>query len=285
MKSFKQFRSLREENEEQKFEQGKLDKSGVPNVLIQTPTDEERLLVQQKQEANLGEDAGADLKYQAAKAYHEFRTTNHNPHLGEKISDVHQNLSNPDDISDHERPHIIGYTKSSRHLNAKLYEHHMEGWDTPKTAAGRDHGTFHTTKEIDKATSVPLDHDLHVHTGVRFHPGEVAAKHPEGHVHLPAFTSTSINAGVASDFTYPVNGENHVLHVHMKAGDKGRYVGHVSHHQHEKEFVLPRQTTLKIHPHPDKYLDGAGSAVNVWHATVHHQKDLTQDPIHQDHDE
>lgn len=276
MKSFKQF--IREQQEEQQIEQGKLDKSGVPNVLIQTPSDEERQLVQQKQIAELGEDA--DPTYEARQKYHEFRTKNHNDHLGEKVSDVHENLSNPDDISDHERSHLHNYTKGSRHLNAKLYEHHMEGWDTPRSAPGRDSTITHSTKELDKATSVPLSHELHVHTGVRFHPGEVAAKHPEGHVHLPAFTSTSISGGIASDFTYPVGGENHVLHVHMKPGDKGRYVGHISHFKHEKEFVLPRQTTLKIHPTPDKYMDGAGGAVHVWHATIHHQKDLTKDPIH-----
>lgn len=107
-------------------------------------------------------------------------------------------------------------------------------------------------------------------------PGEVAAKHPEGHIHLPAFTSTSIHKDTAEGFAQEHdNGygkTRHIIHFHLPKDHKGVYIGEghdgekISEHEREGEFVLPRGTNWKIHPQPDIYEHHNGDENHVWHA-------------------
>jgi hypothetical protein len=285
MKSFKQFKKLREQNEEQQVQQGVIDRSGVPNAVILTPTDEERQLAQNKQQSSLEEDSGwgslepahtdSSPKADPSKSYREWNNSNHNSHLGESTLDVHEHLMKADPISDpHEKEHIHRYTRSSNRLNKHLYAAHLNGQKHDEVVPGNDED-YHVPAKLQNAVSKPLTHDLHVHTGLRFNPAGMSEQHPEGHVHLPAFTSTSIHAGVATSFATPQGTDHkdfHVMHIHLKPGDKARYVSGVSHFHHEKEAILPMKTTLKLHPKPDVHTDGAGFRVHVWHATVHSQE-------------
>jgi hypothetical protein len=293
VKSFKQF--LKEQQAELGVPQGLVDKSGVPNAWIETPSDQERQEQQKKEDENMStfseevagwshvgtKPADDELEHDTTpehvkasqEAYRKWNNANHNPHLADHTMDVHDHLVKADPISDpHEKEHINRYTRSSNRLNKHLYQAHLDGEKHAEVVPANDED-YHVPAKLQKAVSKPLTHDLHVQTGVRFHPGEVAAQHPEGHIHLPAFTSTSIHAGVAASFATPQHDDSmHVLHVHLKPGDKARYVAGVSHFTHEKEVTLPMKTTLKVHPKPDVHTDGAGTKVHVWHATVHSQE-------------
>lgn len=280
MKSFKQF--VREQ-QELGIPQGVVGKDGVPSAVILTPSDEERQIAQDKQEATLKEDLDGwgslepehtNNKADLSKSYRDWNNGNPNKHIGEHVSDVHEHLLKQDNFSHPlEKEDINRYTRSSNRLNKHLYEAHLNGEKHAEAVPGKDED-FHVPSRLQSAVSKPLTHDLHVHTGVRFHPGEVAAQHPEGHIHLPAFTSTSIHPGVAASFATPQgpNNDFHVMHVHLKTGDKARYVAGASHFFHEKEVTLPMKTTLKVHPTPDVHTDGAGTKVHIWHATVHSQE-------------
>jgi hypothetical protein len=105
----------------------------------------------------------------------------------------------------------------------------------------------------------------------------MAAKDPEGKLHLPAYTSTSTSKATALNFAtdHPDSKgkrHNHILHIHLKPGQKGHYIGDQGYHGNEYEFLLPRNTTLKVHPKPQSFPAGSHHLndypVHVWHAHV-----------------
>jgi hypothetical protein len=192
-----------------------------------------------------------------------------NAHLGSTKMKQGDALAWDHPISPEDRQHLHRYTKSSNSLNSELFRRHVEDHPEPNPASVPTKGgdSHHDVAALDKAVSHPLKRDVHVYSGVRFNPGQVASRHPEGHIHLPAYTSTSLDRGVANQFA----DSGHILHVHLKAGDKARYLGADSHYTHEKEVLLPRHTTLKVHPEPTKVKEEGGNTVHVWHAHVVHQ--------------
>lgn len=134
----------------------------------------------------------------------------------------------------------------------------------------------------------PLEHDIKVYHGTSsWHPGEESSKHPEGHIHLPGYTSTSLSKRVADNFAggnahldpkYHKS-DSHILEIHLKKGQKGVYIGSHSHHPDEREFLMPRDTKLKIHPkptviehhlptHQSGWKETAPKKVHVWKAEV-----------------
>lgn len=167
---------------------------------------------------------------------------------------------------------LRSYSDESEPLNRALYERHIAG--NPVT----------NRQPIDDAVEQhKLHDDLHTYSGTHFNPGEIASQHPDNIVHLPAFTSTSLNRGVAASFSRSqgeVNGmsQHHVIHFNLKAGQKGAFVGHNSnvgeHEQiswmpHEAEHILPRNTTVHIHPKPTTITDHANNRqYHVWEAHV-----------------
>lgn len=103
-------------------------------------------------------------------------------------------------------------------------------------------------------------------------------------VHLPAYTSATTNINIAEQFSRydkvdtrkhavindPDLNEKtflhayHLLEIHIPAGIPGGSVKHISHHDDEDEFVLPRGLVVEINPNPAVY-DGV---YLVWQATV-----------------
>ena len=131
-----------------------------------------------------------------------------------------------------------------------------------------------------------LPHDLHVYHGTEgFDPGKLASKHPKRLIKSAAYMSTSIKKHIAAGFAgsttgtpdgvggfTSANGYNnknkHILHIHLKKGQRAAYLGSHSNFHEEHEALLPRNTTLKVHHEPTVLVDGT----KVWHATVHNQR-------------
>jgi hypothetical protein len=214
---------------------------------------------------------------------------NYNEHLGKSIDDVHEKLDTPHEVwQAHPTEHktaIHLYTSGSHDINSHLLTKHLDphahgeldlnekdkafldehkeapsdGWmkrnrwlRLKRTVKKKEH----LSHLDDFLHSKPIDHELHVFHGTKhWHPGQEAAKHPEGHIMLPAYTSTSIDKVSARGFAQmPNDGTHaHMLHIHLKPGDKGHYLGSNSEYADEKEFLLPRKTVLKIHKKPDVY--------------------------------
>lgn len=224
--------------------QGDLDESGIPNVLILKGT---RTPLAEKQ--SRGE---------------EWESHNDNSHLGSDVHAVHKHLIAQDKTTDADKPHIRKYTEESRHLNTSLFKNHLNGEKHER------HQNGHDTKALDSAVHRnKLGHDLHVYSGTSFNPDHMAKKHADRHIHLAAYTSTTIHKGIAKEFADSGDEHMHVLHIHLKKGQKGKYVAHHSPgNADEHEFVLPRHTTLKVHPEPSIHHDSYGSKYHVWKAHV-----------------
>jgi hypothetical protein len=155
-----------------------------------------------------------------------------------------------------------------------------------------------------KHTKTP--HDMHVYSGVGFHPlrlTEHAGKKTFG-LHLPAFRPSvairfarpehairhttdgrlakipefSDNTALAKS---PKNFAAHVLKIHVPEGSHGVYLGHrndLSLSKREAEFIIPRKAKLIIagkssHTHDvyeDEYDKKLEKRVHVWHAKLVH---------------
>ncbi len=204
----------------------------------------------------------------------EWKHADENGHIGD-LHKVDEKLTEKYRSEHHSPDHkkaIKKYTENSQRLNRHLLDHHKAGTEPGDTF--ENHHMGHLDDVVHERT---LNHDLHVYSGVGFHPGEESAKDPEGKLHLPAYSSTSINKTTALNFAterFDSAGKrhNHILHIHLKPGQKGHYIGERGSHGNEHEFLLPRNTTLKVHPKPESFPAGSHHLndypVHIWHAHV-----------------
>lgn len=201
--------------------------------------------------------------------YDDWKNEHQDQHLevGRNLHDDQGNEEYDDKNPDHKA--IRKYTDSSHGMNERLYRSHMNGQpDTRKLP-------------LDSALEKhKLKRDLDVYSGTSFNPGKIAAKHPDNILHLPAFTSTSIERDVAGAFSQKESSRTNVrniIHFHLKKGQTGKYIGQndnidggrekqLSNVPAEHEFILPRDTTVKLHPHPDIHEGDNGETIQVWHA-------------------
>lgn len=263
MKTFRQFVT----EQADPIEQGKIDANGYPCVMVNNirntgmgPNGVPFALIDNKRPKAAKVQEKTDPTY-----YHDqWIEHNDNEHLGHSVHEVHKSLVEKDKSSGNDADHVRAYTNESQWANKGLLRAHHSG-ETHDAVMGGVH-----IANMDKAVGRnKLGHDLHTYSGVTFHPGKLAAKHPEGHLHLPAYTSTSIDKETAHGFaTGDENEETHVMHFHLKKGQAGKYAEPHSANKGEHEFIMPRGTTVKVNPKPDKYQDNYGGTTHVWHAHV-----------------
>lgn len=159
---------------------------------------------------------------------------------------VHDYTSNSERLNGHllERAKGSAYAEADHHY----YKHHIDGIDK---AFEHEHGK--------------AKHDIHLYHGTaNWHPGKLAAKHPEGHVKSAAYLSTTHYKKLARDYAHNGGANSHILHIHVKKGQKALHIGEHSAYPEEHETLLPRNTTLKIHPKPTVLHTGT----KVWHAHI-----------------
>jgi hypothetical protein len=103
---------------------------------------------------------------------------------------------------------------------------------------------------------------FHSFHGIGFHPGKLVGN--SDMLHLPAYTSGSVNRNIALKYAKlsPVDGAHHVIHMVHPKDSTGVYIGNQSFH--DNEVLLPRNLTLKIHPHESARYDVNGKPVHVW---------------------
>jgi hypothetical protein len=157
-------------------------------------------------------------------------------------------------------PEIFRYTEDSNYLNRTLWEHFLgTGSDYEDDRIGG-----HNLKILDKALqSRQLPTKLTVFAGVKYNPGLEAAKNSYNRLYHPGYTSSSIEPGTGLEFASKIKrgrvkedlfnddpGDRHILKIHLPAGHPGEFIGTRSNFDNEKEFLIPRQTTFQIMPHP-----------------------------------
>lgn len=210
------------------------------------------------------------------KDYHDWSMEHQNSHLGKDNLSISDKMSpSEEDFKKKHGQHagaIKDYSEYSFDVNRHLI--HQAKGTTPKGfGPERERKANNLIHHIDPAMESSRDNpEMHVYHGTSsWHPGIESAKHPEGHVRIPSYLSTSISKGEASFFSKahqpsgPIG--HHILHIHLPAGHKGIFLGNNSHHPEEMEHLLPRNTTLKIHPNPQKVSDN-GKITHVWKANL-----------------
>lgn len=193
--------------------------------------------------------------------------------IDELVDHYHNDLVRHPDID-----FVTSYTSSSKILNDKLIKNKYAGpW-------GRlDPGSKMRAEKIDNVLNdaPPLHKSIRVFTGLGFDP----RRHMDENNHLEssAFLSTSADGTVAHQFTRPLeaNGDphkydpnnpdrethHHVLQIDLPKGSQhGAHVQSVSKHPSEYEYLLKRNTKLKLHPEPE-IRKANGRVEHIWKAT------------------
>lgn len=165
------------------------------------------------------------------------------------------------------------YTNDSYYLNKKHFGKLPSGLvnnpngHTHKLAAIK-HMETHLPGLL-KAHKTP--HELIVHTGLKVSPHKYfdeGGKH--AHVHMPAYTSTSMEHEIAKDFSKVEHKESHALKLHIPKDAHGAYIGHHSNHPEEHEFLIHHGAVIKIHHKPEITSDKYGVKHHTWHAELVH---------------
>lgn len=107
----------------------------------------------------------------------------------------------------------------------------------------------HNMKTMDEALHVhAAPHDLVTYSGMGEDHGHTVATNDR--VHHPAYLSSSLNPTLALGFaghqTHGWDTVSHMMKIHVPAGHPGAYVEHLTRNRNEHEFILPRNTTLRI---------------------------------------
>jgi hypothetical protein len=206
---------------------------------------------------------GTDISKDALWHYTEHHNTLAN-HYGSRKADLH--------------PEIRRYTEDSSHLNSNLWNSFMKGQDPERYI------NDHDTHELDDAlNSNKLPDRLTVYSGVKMNPGLYAGRNSYNRIYLPGYTSTSIDPGVAYNFSQGIrrgtesdaqygdgSSDRHILRIHLPKDHPGEYVGSRSHFDSESEFLLPRQTSLQLMPDPTvtKYSNPYRGRLSTFHIHV-----------------
>jgi len=189
------------------------------------------------------------------KNYDAWKDTNENRKLGNTNTTIRKKLSAGHNLTDDEKIHITKYTKGSLSLNKNLI-HGKE----PKEGHGET--IRHLDTAIDKH---PLQHDVHVYSGLGFDPTDHTDK--DGRMHSPAYISTTHDKETAHSFTTAHRGTYHVARISLSKGDPAIHVSQYSDNPHEDETIIKRGVTLQHNGHED-HKDADGNRYRIHNMSV-----------------
>lgn len=224
---------------------GWANKNYVTNIHTFVPHEE---TIQEAFEHNPRTDIDRRVKFDNMnptwKAKHDKLTSQLSADHNGRIEEEHHHLTDLHGAF-HSAPLKNEYSEGSSHIAYHLVDPSMTH---EEDAQYLDKSINKISDEI-KRTSVPLDRKHHVYSGVSRH---IDSKIGDV-VHMPAFTSTSIDINQARQFSSAGfgsgNKERNILHFHLPAGyNRGTYLGeHASYHPNEKEYLLDKDQKWKVH--------------------------------------
>jgi len=162
---------------------------------------------------------------------------------------------NFDNLSADEYEHIKDYTGANHHsINNALWEHHMKAGNLPDrdNIHHPEHYRHNIMKNIDSVLNkFKTPESFSVYSGIK---SDFKPEHNKEYEH-PGYLSTSLDKHTAvsmakihwhgPDYNQETPFDKHVLHIQVPKDHPGAYVNHISNHDEEKEFILPRGTKLK----------------------------------------
>ena len=120
-----------------------------------------------------------------------------------------------------------------------------------------------------------LKREAVVYHGTGFHPDDFASRHPDRHIQLPTYVSTSASRPVATEFARNAAGGNvaHVLRIRLPKGhpalpilNRSEYAGGDTGQKAEHEVLLPRNSRFKISDKPVHTSRSGGKTIHYWDA-------------------
>lgn len=196
--------------------------------------------------------------------------------ISSKYDELERELKSNYQFTPEQQNQLENYSNKSFELNAYLLGHHHTN-ETPVESPSFANGQFqYHLPTIDQALSKPLNRHMNVYSGLNFDATKNADKN--GLIHFPSYTSTTIDPVIAPHFAQPQDNIKHILQIHLKPNDKGAYISNPGVYGDEREFLLPRNTTLKItHRHSDQ--DNSNHVIH--HAEIVHDinpNDIERNP-------
>jgi hypothetical protein len=225
----------------------------------------------------------------------------HNPNskIHPDVDGVHEKL-NPskstwnESLKPHEREAVRLYTKGSHSTNKELIDisqnkpsnfqrkSYDDKWTKEwkikaKTKYGKIVPGLDSLLNRSKVPrNLTVFHGINAASSRNFNPGELASQHPERHINIPSYISTSISPSLSASFAHPEEYRGfdkkptttHMLRINLKRGQKGyRYAGDRSEEPEEREGILKRNSVLKIAEHPIVvHHPETGGKIHVWDA-------------------
>lgn len=185
-----------------------------------------------------------------------------------------QLLDDANPISREHSDTLANYTGASSGSSAIINKKLIDDYYGKKPDPAKEHIQKATQKAINNLDQITkhnrIRRQLSVYSGLGFDPSQHV--NSQGHLHMPAFTSATHDKEVAYSFAQMNHKDGltqarHILHIHLMPYDNATHISGHSLSPHEHETILPRNTTLKVHPEPTILSDGT----HVWNSTVHHQ--------------
>ena len=167
----------------------------------------------------------------------------------------------------------FGHESGSKELNKNLIELNKQGKRQPSSFTYKPHtddsyeqdphiiNLDHLDSALDKNK---LTKKLTTYTGVGFDPVDLRNEHM---IHLPSYTSGSLNRAVATKYTNPE--DRHILQIEHDVGHTGMYVGNNKKITpfKDNEFIMPRGINIELHHTPEEHEDTDGTKFKIWKAT------------------
>lgn len=176
--------------------------------------------------------------------------------------------------------HVKRYTSSSAGLNRSLLDQHNANTPLSDNYKKRSEGLSNAI------TSIPSHKEFHTYSGLGFDPRRHVDEH--GHLHSPAFLSSSPDIHTASGFAYPISdvhgtktfsdredAVHHILKIKVPKGSThGAYVNGSSnlgrhsvgeHGTGELEYIANKGTTYKVNPKPTIIKNEDGKVTHMIH--------------------
>lgn len=215
----------------------------------------------------------------------------------QRQADNHPNYV--DGLSREDRTHVAGYSESSNSLNKLLIHGHLRDLDmknfkhmdelhadllSQQIITEKDmmklYGRHKTLSRV-IAGSPETQEDLDVYTGVGggFDVDQQRQQN-DGLIHLPAYTSTTLNPKIAKNFAFqhdhdypdrPSKRMKEIIHLRLPKGTRNTlFFGKHSVYPGEHEILLRHGTTIRLHGTPrvmqsdpvTRYLIHSGTIVN-----------------------
>jgi len=183
----------------------------------------------------------------------------------EQLEKLHQELLTKESHGPDEKKAIKAYSDKSFELNALLLGHHHVGVETNPQLSLNNGRHNYNLNHLDRATNKPIGKSVTVFSGLGFDPRKQVKNK---RIHFPAYTSSSIDKQAANSFAIRQDdNKKHMLRINLTPRDHGAYIGTPSGYINERELLLPRNTTMRIHR---SIPDENDPSLIIHHASIEH---------------